>query len=125
MSYVHTPIVPVDAFHCVTPVADRGKAPPDGTRNRHPRGGRHGEPQLSGWMQMAPALDAHGGLPSARKLDDIERGIAGLIRDERDATAVRRPPWSRRVPIPISELQRVGAVGGHQPELIPLPAEIG
>ena len=38
---------------------------------------------------------------------------------------VRRPAGRRGVELAIGELERVAAVGRHQPELVPLPAEVG
>ena len=38
---------------------------------------------------------------------------------------VGRPAGRRGIELPVGELQRVAAVGRHQPELVPLPAEVG
>src|SRR5262245_44900020 len=58
-------------------------------------------------------------------MEHPEGSIAGFIAHVGDAVARGGPARSRGVELAVGELERVATLCRHQPELIPLPAEIG
>src|SRR5207245_2952082 len=51
--------------------------------------------------------------------------VPPLVRDVGDMTAVARPARRRGVELAVGEGKHVPPVGGHEPQLIPLAAEVG
>src|SRR2546427_1562924 len=62
---------------------------------------------------------------AAGQLDHPQRGVAAFVRDVGDPAAVMRPPGRRRVEVAVGERKGVAAVARHQPQLVPLAAEVG
>src|SRR5258705_2001630 len=57
-------------------------------------------------------------------VDYPERDVAGFVRDVRDTLAIARPAWRRRIELAVRKRERIAALARHEPELIPLPAEV-
>src|SRR3954471_4297222 len=76
--------------------------------------------------RLTIAPPPHGDLPngSARNLDDTKSGVALLVGDIGDVSPIRRPASSRRVAFTVGQLQRVATIRSHQPELMPLAAQV-
>jgi hypothetical protein len=95
-------------------------------RHRLPGGSIHDVDDQGAHGSLAPPLlHPHSRPLGSRNLQDPEGGVAGLVGDVGDAGPVRRPARRRRVVVAVGDRERVSPLGGHEPELVPLTAQVG
>ena len=82
------------------------------------------DPQRSPGPEPAPRAEIDRRVPAARDLEDPQLRVAVLVGDVDDAARVGRPAGRGRIVVPEGEREWIASVGGHQPEAVPLPAEI-
>src|SRR5207247_1089097 len=63
--------------------------------------------------------------PPARDIDDPQRRVPTLIRDVGDVLAVVGPARGSGVEVTVGERKGIAAFARHQPQLMPLAAEVG
>src|SRR4051794_213715 len=124
------PLLRIEAVIGVAPGVIRGVAPPVAPRDRDPGGtavsaGIHdAEAECSYRPEVGSTLGGDPRHPATRELNNPKPGISALIADVRDARAVGRPTRCGGVALAVGKLEGIGPVGGHQPELVPLSAEV-
>src|SRR2546429_378766 len=96
------------------PRRDRSSAPIDDIDSQRPH-----RPAIMPLTRFDPPLLA------ARHIDDPQRRIAALVGDVSNVLAVVRPARRGRVELAIGERKWIAALARHQPQLIPLSAEVG
>jgi hypothetical protein len=75
---------------------------------------------------LVPALgDLHLAARGPRQVDRPERNVAALVGDVHDLAAVGAEARGGGVVLAIGQRERLSSIGGHEPELVPLPAVIG
>ena len=121
---------PVETVVGVAPRSVGGPAPTVGARDREPDGHRgaesvgHRDPKSSSRPKV-PALRRDDGLDgSPRNRHHAERDVAVFVRDERDASAVRRPARPSVIALAVGQLEGAARLGRRQPELVALAPEV-
>ena len=96
----------------------------DSRRQRSPRAVHGNHAQRADRLVVAPLGGHHRLLAAADDVDHPERCVAAFVRDVGDAMPIARPARCRCVEVAVSQGEGIAALARHQPELIPLAAEV-
>ena len=83
------------------------------------------DPQPAHCLAVASLLRLDPLSPPARDIDDPQRRVPTLIRDVGDVLAVVGPARGSGVEVTVGDRKGIAAFARHQPQLMPLAAEVG
>src|SRR5881628_3129530 len=83
------------------------------------------DPQPAHCLAVASLLRLDPLSPPARDIDDPQRRVPTLIRDVGDMLAVVGPARGSGVEVTVGDRKGIAAFARHQPQLMPLAAEVG
>src|SRR5437660_8355512 len=95
------------------------------SRNWTPGSVHNAHVECSHYALVTPLRRLNTQFLGSRDFHHPERRIAAFIGDERDAAAIARPARCGCVELAVSKGQGITALARHQPQLNPLPAELG